>query len=76
MMDLLDGEDRFMIGFSTAQPFTLHGAIFVLFKLTQRRSVVESNIVEETILLTPPTFVKLLRTLAPPSEWQYCHVSA
>ena len=34
------------------------------------------NVVEETILLTPPTFVKQPRTLAPPSEWQYRHVSA
>ena len=28
------------------------------------------------ILLTPPTFVKLPWTLAPPSEWRYWHVSA
>jgi len=30
-----------------------------------------TNIVEKTIWLTPPTFVKLPWTLAPPSEWRY-----
>ena len=37
---------------------------------------VKPNIVEEPILLTPPTFVKLPWTLAPPSEWRYWHISA
>jgi len=44
--------------------------------LDKDSSNLKSNIVEETILLTPLTFVKLPKTLAPPSEWQYWHVSA